>query len=976
MSGPLYLGCLDSDDMIEDFYIDARSTIDISPETQCRLNCHGLGKSMALMRSAVACACRDKIDFSSLTQPPCDEKWEVYYVSRVTISHSYKLSLESKSQSKNSYTKPGEDFLFYASLGLDNVEVVYRFEFDDGVTVTTTTPPVSHSWVLEGSHYVNITAKLGIVVITGDVQVTVEDVDEGRPPNVVGLSVGHDDAESLTVRSSVRMFDEHSAKCKLSYGDGDISESLSVQVFGGDVNTRHSYSTCGLYEVEAECSNDYGSTNATAPFYAREMIPKYTILSSGDNFSIPTFGNDDFINTLAVKLDNAVIGFKMAEKLKVSVETDQLIDGVDNVVTLFSNSLSLDRHVLSVRQPVQKPQITAERTSDAWELTAIFTIQLDVTDHVWMSIDYGKSDPPKVLYLPAVQKEIQLRDSAIYSELGDYRMRVRLQNEMSSIENTLDLSVEVPIVSLSVVTSNMTSLQEEASFTFDVNMGGFSPQKVVFTINYDDGDTEQMFYRNPRENGFEPLNLRHQYSTWGIYRVKVTAANNISQVTENVLVHVGENITFIDILTETERIPVGGKIEFLMNCPTGSDVEYVVSFGDGTNFTVGELFGPEVSTHSTATIITQTFIRVSHVFSTAGSYNARVTVKNTFGSMSADLCPTLSVSDTVSSTSCPNPDVSFRDMSTSLATPLVRKRSVDTLITVDTKFDCSQNESTADQQITYSWKGVRLDNISGAESSNETTLSDFTERTVGIYCTFKTTDNTLSVKALDLPFGLYRLTVTVSPSDNDLAYTTEHLYIRIIQSEPVALIEGESFRTIMRFATAIFDISGSYDPDLEENTRLDLSYHLVFMPETSLKKSKEETMETLLGKSDLITERTLFPSTTRNRFSMYQHGSCFNDSAGPLTDLQNYNGKVKFHADAFSTEHYSFGVLLWVERNGLSSFASQIAEVRSTNVSLDDLGSLLDLAMNADPDTAIRLCGGAASAILNQEVKRFVECHI
>lgn len=43
-------------------------------------------------------------------------------------------------------------------------------------------------------------------------------------------------------------------------------------------------------------------------------------------------------------------------------------------------------------------------------------------------------------------------------------------------------------------------------------------------------------------------------------------------------------------------------------------------------------------------------------------------------------------------------------------------------------------------------------------------------------------------------------------------------------------------------------------------------------------------------------------------------------------------------------------------------------EVLATNISLSDLGSLLDLAASADPDTAIRLVGGAVDAILNEDV--------
>ena len=77
---------------------------------------------------------------------------------------------------------------------------------------------------------------------------------------------------------------------------------------------------------------------------------------------------------------------------------------------------------------------------------------------------------------------------------------------------------------------------------------------------------------------------------------------------------------------------------------------------------------------------------------------------------------------------------------------------------------------------------------------------------------------------------------------------------------------------------------------------------------------------------------------------------------------------MRFPASHFSSEHFSFGVLLWTERAGLAGLTSQIVEIRTSNMSLDDLGSLLDLALNADPDTAIRLIGGAADAILSADV--------
>ena len=57
-----------------------------------------------------------------------------------------------------------------------------------------------------------------------------------------------------------------------------------------------------------------------------------------------------------------------------------------------------------------------------------------------------------------------------------------------------------------------------------------------------------------------------------------------------------------------------------------------------------------------------------------------------------------------------------------------------------------------------------------------------------------------------------------------------------------------------------------------------------------------------------------------------------------------------------------------MERKGLVSVDKQIVEVHTSSASLDNLSNLLDLALTADPDTAIRLISGAADAILLADV--------
>ena len=62
----------------------------------------------------------------------------------------------------------------------------------------------------------------------------------------------------------------------------------------------------------------------------------------------------------------------------------------------------------------------------------------------------------------------------------------------------------------------------------------------------------------------------------------------------------GQNITFVDLTTSTERVSLGENVTFLVVCPTGSDVTYTLDFGDGTSFSAQEV---DVITASPRTVV-------------------------------------------------------------------------------------------------------------------------------------------------------------------------------------------------------------------------------------------------------------------------------------------------------------------------------------------------------------------------------------
>ena len=67
------------------------------------------------------------------------------------------------------------------------------------------------------------------------------------------------------------------------------------------------------------------------------------------------------------------------------------------------------------------------------------------------------------------------------------------------------------------------------------------------------------------ENDNKTLTHHYTYNTYGIYFVKARVSNNISEVFVTTVVQVGENITFVDVYSDKDRVLVGDNITFTVH---------------------------------------------------------------------------------------------------------------------------------------------------------------------------------------------------------------------------------------------------------------------------------------------------------------------------------------------------------------------------------------------------------------------------
>ncbi|XP_046581985.1 LOW QUALITY PROTEIN: uncharacterized protein LOC124289408 [Haliotis rubra] len=955
----LFLGCEPS------FNAQLNLTTNVStldhPIHECRQFCKDHNMSYAFLQDNAQCSCVN-MDPQVSSPAGCVGDWKVYLVSHVKTTHTnIVLSLTSQRLSPRNYTKPGEDVLLMASINV-SVDVSFSFNFNDGISVSSGYPPVSHSWSSEGDYVVTVSTTIGLIHLKKTILIKIEDVDEGQSPYLVELSGIHPTDKSKRCEIQLTVNDPVNTNCTVTYGDGSSSFLMYTDFLSSQTEV-HDYAGIGQYDTTAVCSNQYGFTVDNFDFLSKEFYEYYQYIQIGMVVRFDVVGPGTFVDDLVTEVNGtAVTPVKTATQ--VEVQGTDFTAGSDLKVDLIWHDQLLQRKYIRAERRTPKPKINASKLAGPWNMTVNFTIEIPPGDFMALTFNYGNGQPSEVYYIHDSTETLYIPGEAEYTSLGGYGLFARVANDITSEMVGEEMSVEVPVFAISLASANVTSLSTPVGLTVDVNMGNKGPPKVVFTIDYRDGTAPKVHeYDNTDPVGFLPFSTDYTYSDWGIYRIMVTASNNISSVTEQVLVQVGQNITTIDIVSNIDRIPINGQVTFTVTCPTGSEVTYDIDFGDETSFSLPEHItgGVKTDVQTVGRVISESVVNITHTYMDTGYFNISVSATNDFSHATAPLCPTVIVDyDTTPGPQvCSIPTVSFRNIDpTSQISPAEHKRSEEMLVTVDTDLNCIKN-STAN----FSWKALKITIDQGTQ----------TETQVHEICKFQETNNTLTIPPLGLPYGLYKITVTVAPVDHDLISASHDLYLRIIMSEPVAEIIGGDVQTFLIYANAILDVSASRDPDLTSNVRNGLIYDMFFLPSTDLDSAKALTLAQLKSQSTVRHTDTLYKGQTKNPLGIYEKGHVFNDTASLPDALTRYNAKISFPASYFVTDYFSFGIILYITRNNLMSMTSQIIDIRKTNQSLDDLSSLLDMARNADPDTAIRLCDGAAAAILNQEASSVEE---
>ncbi|KAK3592412.1 hypothetical protein CHS0354_004036 [Potamilus streckersoni] len=513
-------------------------------------------------------------------------KWQTYIASCLIVNplgdSTYGLNISVEKINPWSYVKPNETIVIWIKPNF-KLPLPYHVDFGDGTTLLISGNLVSYSWKTAGTFRIKISTNIGLVVVSVETTFKIEDVDEGIKPGPVMISGFHDKRSKFGLIDFTRM-DYAKSNCKVNLDDNVnelVLQGLSKYVYNASYN--QTYTNFGQYTLLSQCTNPYGTTGNTSHFISRKFETTYHFHTLGTNFNTTVAGDDQFLNSITVLQNGVPMPKNNANAVRTYTILPKGMFLSENYMAYTANNIIIDKRILNVQNIIVQPSVSSDILDGAWNLTTNITVSIPAGNKMHINISFGVGENP-MYYIDHSPNDIAIMFEVEFESLGYYPVNVNVSNDISSHYTEDLVSVEVPIVSISVKTQNITDKVDPVVFEIDLNIGTRGPMKVNFEINHDDGHLGTYNSFNT-EYSFGTYIHKYWFKDWGIYTVCVRAYNRISSVSRCVTVQVGEEITYIDLTTNSIlRVTTMQSAVFTIRCPKGSDKTYITDFGDGSIF--------------------------------------------------------------------------------------------------------------------------------------------------------------------------------------------------------------------------------------------------------------------------------------------------------------------------------------------------------------------------------------------------------
>ena len=339
---------------------------------------------------------------------------------------------------------------------------------------------------------------------------------------------------------------------------------------------------------------------------------------------------------------------------------------------------------------------------------------------------------------------------------------------------------------------------------------------------------------------------------------------------------------------------------------------------------------PVSSNYSTAQRLRDGTIRVTHRFHSVGIYTVKVRAMNYFNWAKDTLCPRVIVQEEDETSKCEVKELKLsKQFISSLSNPLQFFRSDQVNLTTTAKLqNCKSSVAT------YSWRTLKIVTEDGRQIQRPHHGDNL--------CLLEHSDAIFRYPRSSLPFGLYRVILTVSPSGHPLRAKMVDFYMQVNPSAPYAIIDGnEEHQWFLVYATTILRFKESIDPDF--NTTDGIEYDMFCMEESDKNKAEKETLDSLKSQSSLLVQGITHRYTSKNKVRLYEFSECFEKSSNFTADVRFPKGEFNVPSEYFVSDVTSFAMGLYVTKNNLTTSAYATFEIRLSNASnlLDQLDDLL-----------------------------------
>lgn len=938
------------------------------------------------------------------------EVGKIYSVSGRTTTHSYHLNTTVNPLHSRPYTKPLETVRVEIETNfvvMNNIDV----NFGDGLSMSTKQKSLSHFWASEGVFIITITTTIGDILLRKTVDFEVKDVDEGIPPEMSVVSANHLQVQ-LSADYQLLSFSEYDTECSVRYGDGNIFHQSHKSGYLNALYVNHTYDLYGQYLIDYNCSNAYGETKNSTRFVSRLFDIPFLYHNTEDSFLFRIHGSESYLENLNVFRNDV-------QELNSTVQVNGiLINSLDlqpyeNLVTIKNGDITLIKRIFYVQHLVQRATIAPIKRSNAWYLTTNITIEVPAGLETFINCSFGIGDN-YMFYIDKSDVPLGMLFEVEYPSLGYYPVIVDMTNDISTSRREDLISVEVPIVTIKLSASNITDKTLPVILKVDLNGDSPGPDKVEFNIRHGDGHADDVSYRSPTTQKFTTFQNKYIYENWGIYRICVTAKNQISEVFQCILVQVGQNLTHVDLKTSTSgRVLQNDYAEVNVTSYTGSDVTYDVYFGsEKFTFTDTQLENGNVTVESEIliddsnnTLTNETVSDESE--SSAGLLTTIISLlfdqNSTATTTTTTTTPTTTITTEQKTTAEvgndrkrrsaePRPKFYAFRVTEEIITvahlflksgrfrvkariqnafSAVRTELCQTIIVDDLddkncqkpKIDFENVKSSANSPI----RRIRSEefNITVVSESSCVSGSQFTYswkaekfnkgklEPISEVCSMESNNNVLVIPAVYLSYGLYRLTVSVAPLVHSLRSTEKQVFLSVEASNPYAEIAGEQETDFLIYANAVFDLNPSRDPDLVTKSKTGLEFDLICIKSDNFDQANTLPFQQLKSKSTLIFQDKMLKESTANPVKLYDNGDCFMNVENMTKSVSTFDGRVSFPAEYFAAEE--FVMKLYVSKEGRVNSTYQRVKIKLTN-STDIKGQL-------DAMSSIKDCGSLLRAV-------------